>query len=209
MPEAIHCIYLYYAKFDNQRRLRQLTTHYFLSGADAIDDPPTATIDGLIRDIAKRPKYHPSCIGDNFMDMRRRRLSYFVVVVEDALGRDLHPTRGIQFEDHIINDTSGNNGAGAHTFDTFSHRPLPNVLVEGGASRTLQVATCINRLKSKRYPGQPLREREQELFELRLNFGNQLRNPDYIRGAIWDTGGDSYDFDSGGTNMGPPVPPPV
>lgn len=179
------CIYLYYLKFGTTgTKPKSITVHYFFDPASNI------LIEDKIRDLAlsiyKLGVRDPTCYGDSFSDMVRRRKGYFVIVVEDERNRKLSM---LTFDDRIDFDFKPEN-FGKHTFEK------PKYMEVKTTSVNLQIAYCFNRMKSKKLSryDKDLEVGERENFGYSLQFDNE-------KGAGYS--------DSGGTNLGPPVPPPV
>ena len=194
--DGIYCIYLYYLSIKRNGD-KELTAHYFLyyDHIVSLEEKVVSFID----DIAKYRKRHPSCYGTTFSDIRRRRVSYFVVVIEDDRDFVLAAREPLSFEDNIVEDNSGYDGKGRHTFDDFGRFVTP--ITRSNRTKTLQVVFCTNNLRRKPDSEHTLRDREQENFRIRLHFVSSNRI-----GRLADDS--NYYSDSGGTNMGPPVPPP-
>lgn len=141
---------------------------------------PMATIERLARNAFDNGKAPPPyCDGGQDFIMRRK--SYLIFVVAD----DKH----IPVKDEIRFHSISHGNDGGHTF-----RPAGNFAVQAGvgpAAKVLNVIYCVNDMA--RWQGGDLEYREFEDFSIELPFeGFAAKGPG-----------------TGGTNMGPPVPPPV
>jgi hypothetical protein len=198
--EAAHCVYLYYLKVGRTtNKAKDTSAHYYFNGEDPIDDIRDC-ITTLASRIHENGLVDPTCHGTKTSDLICRRVSYFVIVVYDERGRKLNED-SLVFEDKIVEDDSQDN-KGKHTFLPVEYFEV-DIL---GSTNKLQVVYCKNSLLSKKHVGKKLGDDEREYFRHHLSFANGARIILASAGFLKPLFGDD---DSGGTNMGPPVPPPA
>lgn len=177
------CIYFYYLAKDKNNKLICRSYYFFDRSVNL------STVEKLRQQIivlsanARIDGDYPPCHGDRFSDLAmRKRDSFYVVVVDDEeykFSQD-DPLRLKTVEKYPVD--------ASYTFSKSYELDLDMSGYETGPD-SITAAYRKNYLKNRL--GNVLNENESESFNLYLNPGIPTIVPD-----------------SGGTNMGPPVPPP-
>lgn len=189
-----YCLYFYYIGppeivGPEQDRVRKIT-HYFVESDEAIEREDVPEIVRTLALNARKPTkdQSPAPTGYNLQSIKWERKSYISFVIDDDNLR-LKRDEAIEFDRE-------NDGAENHSF--FDGWDFD--IYVGGKYR--QAFCCINHVKRNQAGGDlghDIREGETkipEYFHFRLN---TVPPQESLRPRFPD---------SGGTNMGPPVPPP-
>jgi hypothetical protein len=182
--DGIISAYLYYLEYDGGTTVRNQAIYEFYDRPDAVVDK-----ENLILQLVTNAHVggdDPIPYTENPAMVMMRRKSYLIVAAANAA--DIDSSNPIQF---VCQDAAGNQNDGSHTFQDVRFSTItfgPN-----GADR-LQIVACENLMQSMAGGGN-LAAKEWEDFQFALQF-------DGVQATL-------LTFDSGGTNMGPPVPPPT
>ncbi|HEY5713270.1 MAG TPA: hypothetical protein VIT38_15350 [Allosphingosinicella sp.] len=179
--EGIISAYLYYLDFGGGSTVVSEAIYEYY-------DRPGATVnrDNLVLQLATNAHTggdDPIPYTTNHQYFMMRRKSWLIIVAANA--PDIDDVNSIEF---VGVDSQGRHNDGRHTFLNINYSAITF-----GATR-LQIVTCENHMQSKANR-RNLDPREWEDFQFTLQFDGaaaRLLGPD-----------------SGGTNMGPPVPPPA
>lgn len=179
------CIYFYYLKERASGKLIA-QAHYYDHGdlpipAGEFDDIVRRLTENAILDMDMPPK-----MAFDFDQVKWRRKSYLVVVLEDEDSM-------FDEDDPVIFDEDNSDYDPNHSFfdgELIETRPRVR-----GQTRTLHGIRVVNHMK-RNAKGDDLEIGEPAKYKFRLNYHNARRARLFLP-------------DSGGTNMGPPVPPPV
>jgi hypothetical protein len=189
---SIYCIYFYYLHFPAEADEPDRADIYEAFDIDdAIEDQAElmSRIKRLTLNAITNGK-NPPRYAESIKDLNMDRQSYYVVVA-DSPDKKFAAAGGIKFEGKNHNDKVTD---GTHTFGNELYLEY-DVTLADGTKRDLTGACYVNILHGKKDNGnsERLKKGEWECFKIDLKFQNKrLRLVD----------------DSGGTNMGPPVPPP-
>jgi hypothetical protein len=179
-----HCIYFYYLK--ETPDLKEKTRAFFLEYDHALNrDALEKEIPKLI-EKANNGAIRP--VGWKLGDIRWRRKSWFVVVLDDDHHK-LKPGDAVSFE---FKSSTGQSPAGPnHNFRYGKDIPI---------SRTITGFVCYNQMKGSH--GRPLDD-ESEVFFVKVNHGGHGDGQGGGKGAIERR----FTHDDSGTNTGPPLQP--
>jgi hypothetical protein len=182
--DGIISAYLYYLEYDGGTTVVRQAIYEFYDHPGAVIDK-----DNLVLQLATNAHVGgnepiPYTMNPQYFMMRRK--SYLIIVAANAA--DIDRVNPIEF---VGVDSDGNLNDGRHTFHDIRYGTIE--FGQDPADR-LQIVTCENHMQSKANRTNLL-PKEWEDFTFTLQF-------DGIRAA-------RFGPDSGGTNMGPPVPPPA
>jgi hypothetical protein len=182
-------IYYYHISFDNNG-VRTVRNYYYSAGKDKIHYDEVPQIVRFLALNARNDDYVPPSHGSDMGDVWRRK-SYLVVLLD-------HPTMKLNAGGALVVKTDGA-GFPNHTF--FDAQDLDIDVSPSGNGRTLRSAICCKNHMKRNDAGDDLKKPsngtvDSQEFEFRLYYSGRSR-------LVFDF------YDSGGTNNGPPAPPPV
>jgi hypothetical protein len=186
-PEAdeakeVYAIYFYHVKITGGGAL-DVTAYHHCQYSPLNRQTLVLAVTEMARNARTKDFAWPPC-GKGFNAIPRRRKGYFAVVLDD-------PAEKLA-EDGAIAFYDGSGKPSRHNFsDAFNFEV--DVGPPGSPGGRLSAVVCLNRMKSKKSDGD-LAKGEAEDFQLELFYGSKKR-----RGPP---------YEDGGTNQGPPVPPP-
>ena len=182
-------IYFYYIGEKVGTNPRPVRHYFYIHGRDRIlDTPVNPQLEEIVRSLARNARSNgnnPPQFGADWNYMVWNHKSYLVVLIDDP---------SVQFETgNGIEFNPSNNGTPNHSF--FDARNFGVPLIYQGQTRLAPAVCCINHMK-RNEDGDDLGD-YPEFFHFVLHTSPQLEE---LRRLDVE--------DSGGTNMGPPAPPP-
>lgn len=185
-----YTLYLYYLRFTRTNsRPSSITAHYYFN-PDPANPITQAFIEQTAREIYSSGAAHPTCYGTSFDDLVRRRKSYFAVVVELDDDSEINGQVSLKLDYVFIPQVSHRDAA--HTFKRPRHFAV-NV-----GTKTIKGVYYENLIERATGIGH-FGLAEDHWYHLKFT-RKDLR--------LFDETENNFN-DSGGTNMGPPVPPPA
>jgi hypothetical protein len=182
--DGIISAYLYYLDFNGGTEVAGETIYEFYDHPDAVIDKDRLALQ-LIANAHTGGNSPPPC-SFNHLEVMLRRKSYLIIVAANAPA--INQNNPITFS---VKNVDGDTNNGNHTFERVIYYPLS---LGPTQADNLQIITCENKMQSMENGGN-LGRKEWEDFEFTLQFEGVAPL--------------QLEYDSGGTNMGPPVPPPV
>ena len=192
MEEDIFTIYLYHLKFKGENpKPDTITAHYYFNpaGGDVMTYIPT-----LVKQVYEQAERHTTCFGTRMEDIVWRRKSYLAVTVEVDDDREIEDNLKLDFEHKKIIGY----GDAKHTIG--DSQPIKVTVPTAGGTKTIRGAYAPNLVTKDGGPLSWLMS-DSEKFKYKLKFKHKKR-------LLVGVGVANEFEDSGGTNMGPPVPPP-
>lgn len=204
-----HSMYFYYVRVNSNGTLE--VSHYFYENFDASGTSQPiprdeASLETLLQTLAEnaRPNgaKNPPQIGSNFVGIEWRRKSYVAIFV-DELNWSLHKFQnedpGVVF---ITDPKEGKTGLENHTFfdalDLEVTMPISRPRPGGPTQDQRSAIVFMNHMKADD-AGNDLGVGGGQFFQFRMFFDVKFAD---------GTAGMTVIFDPGGTNLGPPAPPP-
>lgn len=187
IPSSIYYYHIGFAR-DGTRSVRN---YYYSAGDDKIHYDEVPDIVRFLALNARKNDYVPPSHGSNMGDVWRRK-SYLVVLLD-------HPTMKLNEGGALVVKTNRAGGFPNHTF--FDAQDLDIDVSPSGNGRTLRSAICCKNHMKRNDAGDDLKKPsggtvDSQKFYFTLYYSGPSR-------LVFDF------YDSGGTNNGPPAPPPV
>ncbi|MEA3030213.1 MAG: hypothetical protein QOG13_1538 [Sphingomonadales bacterium] len=205
-----HCIFFYYVRVNGNGTLE--ISHYFYENFDeegvSLPIPrDEATLNGLMKTLAlnARPtgSGNPPANGSNFRNIVWNRKSYIGIFIDEgnwALHKFANQDPGVLF---ITDPKDGKAGLENHTFfDAMDlDITMPIFRPKSGAPTEDQRSAIVfmNHMKADEAGNDLGGGGTGQFFQFKMFFGVKFAD---------GTDGMTVIFDPGGTNMGPPLPPP-